>query len=154
MKIKKIEKWLMLEQSGELTPRKLTRLGRELEKSEEARRLRADLALLSRSIQPSTAEPDPWAVTKIEARLRREPGRTMRMPHAWKSALAAAACLVIALHVVNLNMNQPLTPAPKAVATTPAVSQDVLSDPLEDDFAALESLILAISGDPLDIMEI
>ncbi len=64
--------------------------------------------------------------------------------------LALAACLTVVTGIFNFHGGQ-TSSAPAAVLTTTGV--DVWDDPLEEDLSKLENQIVAISGDPLDSME-
>jgi ferric-dicitrate binding protein FerR (iron transport regulator) len=150
MKRKKLEKWLLLEQSGELSAWQLRRLGRELAASGEARILRQELGRLKGSILIPEMEPSPWTVTKIAARLREERRSAFIFSNGWKPALAMAACLMVATGILNFHGKQ-VSSTPVAVIAAAGV--DVWNDPLEEDLSRLERQIAAISGDSLDIME-
>jgi ferric-dicitrate binding protein FerR (iron transport regulator) len=150
MKTKKIEKWLLLEQSGELSPRQIRSLSRMLASSEEARALRNELGRLKGSIIFPDEEPSPWTVTKIAARLREERRPVFSFSKVWRPALAVAACSLMVTGILNFHGKQ-VSSAPVAVVAAAGV--DVWDDPFEEDLSRLENLIVAISGDPLDIME-
>lgn len=169
MNTRKLEKWLLLEQSGELSPRQALRLNRALEASEEARVLKSELVRLKGSIRTPNVELAPWTVAKISARLNghhRPVLNFYRGCHSlrslprirgaslaslgWKPALALAACLAVVAGVLNFHGKQiPST----STAVVVAAGADVWNDPFEEDLSKLENLIVAISGDPLDIME-
>lgn len=141
MNAKQLERLLLLEQSGELTPRQR----RALAGTDAAEPKRRELEALRRAAEASDAEPDPWAAVRIDARLRafRRPASAA----AWKPALALAACLLLAAGIWNFRQ----TSSPSVLAA--AVNADVWNVRFDEDLAELESLILAISGDPLEIME-
>lgn len=151
MKTRQIEKWLLLEQSGELSPRQHRSLCRVLASSEEARAMRNELGCLKESIIPPEIEPSPWSVTRIAARLNEEHRPVFLFSRVWKPALALAACLTVITGILNFHGEQQTSSAPVAVLATAGV--DVWDDPLEEDLSRLENQIVAISGDPLDIME-
>ena len=146
MKTKKLEKWLLLEQSGELSPRQ----SRALNTCPEAKAKREELSALRTALPVLDAEPSPWSVTKIDARLRGERHPVLGFSKHWKVALALAACLAVVAGILNFHGKQNPS-APVVVASAAGV--DVWSDPVEEDLSRLESLMAAISGDPLDIME-
>ncbi|MFA7256306.1 MAG: hypothetical protein WC047_01840 [Kiritimatiellales bacterium] len=150
MNIKKIEKWLLLEQSGELSPRQLRRLNRELAVSDEARRLRKELGGLKRSILIPVFEPSPWTFVKIAARLRGQNRSSPGFYRVLKPALAVAACLTLVTGLWNFHEEQ-TSSVPAAIASSEGV--DVWDDPLEEDLGRLETLIASISGDSLNSME-
>lgn len=150
MKKKKLEKWLLLEQSGELSPRQLRRLGRELAASEDARMLRQEFERLRGSILFPQIEPSSWTVAKIAARLRQERRPMLTVTRALKPVFALAAGLLIITGVLNFHGRQ-ISSTSDAVVTAAGV--DVWSDPLEEDLSRLERQIVAISGESLDIME-
>ncbi|MEI7851585.1 MAG: hypothetical protein WCH86_07105 [Kiritimatiellales bacterium] len=150
MKMKKLEKWLLLEASGELSPRQLRRLGRELAVSEDARILRQELGRLRGSILLPAIEPSPWTGSRIAARLREERHPALTVTRALKPALALAACLALVAGILNFHGKQTSSASAAIVA---AAGVDVWSDPLEEDMSRLESQIAAISGDSLDTME-
>lgn len=150
MKTKKLEKWLLLEQSGELSLRQLRSLRRVLASSEEARALRNELGCFKESIILPEIEPSPWSVTRISARLSEEHRPVSVFSRVWKPVLALAACLTVIAGVLNFHGEQ-TSSAPVAVLATAGV--DVWDDPLEEDLSRLENQIAAISGDPLNLME-
>jgi hypothetical protein len=150
MKMKKIEQWLLLESSGELSPRQLRRLGRELAVSEDARILRQELGQLKGSILPPVIEPSPWTVARIAARLREECRPVLAVTRILKPAFALAVCLALVVGILNFHGKQNSSSLATVVA---AAGVDVWSDPLEEDLSRLESQIAAISGDSLDTME-
>ncbi len=150
MKMKKLEKWLLLEASGELSPRQLRRLGRELAVSEDARILRQELGQLRGSILPPVIEPSPWTVSRIATRLREERHPVLTVTQALKPVLALAACLMVVAGILNFHEKQ-ISSA--SVAVVAAAGVDAWSDPLEEDMSRLENLIATLSGDSLDSME-
>lgn len=162
MKTKTLEKYLLLEQSGELSTRKR----RLLEACPEAQAKRDELTVLRAATPRSEVEPSPWAATKIAARLREErrPVVTFskvchslrslpRMRGAslaslgWKPIFLMAACLMLVVNTFNF----------KQTSTDSAViaetEMDVWNNQFEEDLVELESLILAMSGDLVDSME-
>jgi hypothetical protein len=150
MKTNRLEKQLLLEQSGELSPRQLRRLRRILAASGEARALRSELGLLKGSVLLPELEPYPWIVTRIAARLRTEARPGLAFSRVWKPALALAAGLAVVTGILNFHDAQ-FSSAPVAVVAAAGV--DVWDDPFEEDLNRLENLIVAASGDSLDIME-
>ena len=151
MKTVKLEKWLLLEQSGELSPRQLRRLGRELSVSEEARVLRNELRRLKGSIILPETDLSSWTVATITARLREEHRPVVYFYKILRPALALAACLLITTGILNFH-GQQISSTSTAVVVA-AAEVDVWNDPFEEDLSKLENLIVAMSGDPLDIME-
>jgi len=141
MKAKKLERLLLLEQSGELTPRQR----RALTGAANAEPARRELNILREAMEPSDVEPDPWVAMRIAERLREE--RRPVVIRVYKPALALAACLALAVGIWNFRQT---SSTPVVVATAEV---NVWNGQFEEDLAELESLILAISGDPLDIME-
>ena len=148
MKMKKIEKWLLLEASGELSPRQLRRLERELAVSEDARILRGDLGRFRGSVLRQEIEPSPWAAAKIAARLREEHHPARTVTRGLKPALALAACLALVAGVLIFHGKKTSLASIAVVAAA-----DVWNDSLEEDMSRLEGQIMAISGDSFDIME-
>ena len=151
MKTVKLEKWLLLEQSGELSPRQLRRLGRELSASEQARIFRKELGRLRGSIIIPDAEPSPWTIGRIAARLREEHRPTAGFYKVLKPALALSVCLAVVNGIVNFHGKQ--TPSTSTAVVMAAAEVDVWNDPFEEDLSKLENLIVAMSGNPLSIME-
>lgn len=151
MKTEKLEKWLLLEQSGELSPRQLGRLGRELADSKEARALRNELRRLKGAVITPEVEPSPWPVSRIIARLNQEPILFVNLYKVLKPALALAAGLVIVAGILNFHGEQ--TSSTSTAVLLAAAEVDVWNDPIGEDMGKLENLMVAISGDPLDIME-
>jgi hypothetical protein len=70
----------------------------------------------------------------------------------WKPALALAAGLTIISGVFSFH-GKPTSSAP-AVAVIGTTEVDVWSVPFEEDLHRLETLIMAISVNPADLMEI
>jgi ferric-dicitrate binding protein FerR (iron transport regulator) len=149
MKNKKIEQWLLLEQSGELSRRKRKQLSRELSSSSDARRLRDELQLLSRSVQIEQAAPSPWMTTRIDAQLRQK--HVFSKP--WKKpVLALAACLVAAIGFLNFQGRQVISES--TVAQVAMIDEsDIWDDSIGDELSELEDMMLALSDSPFDIME-
>jgi hypothetical protein len=147
MKTKKIEKWLLLEQSGELSPRRR----RLLNGCPEAQSKRAELNALCAALPALDAEPSPRTVIRITARLREEHRSGLTFSRALKPALALAASLMVVGGILNFHGKQ--TSSASALVVVAAAEVDVWNDPLEEELGRLENLIIAISGDPLDIME-
>lgn len=148
MKIRTIEKWILLEQTGELLPR----LQHRLNACPEAQARRNELQTLCASVPRPDPELPPWSVSRIDARLRSERRSLSTLLRMLRPALALAACLAVAFGLLNFHEKQTL-PAPPTVATATVNGVDVWRDPLDEDLSKLESLIVAASGDPLDIME-
>ena len=138
-----LEQLLLLEQSGELSAKQRLRLDAELAASAEARRLRAELRGLAAAVPPPPAGPVA-AVARIDARLRRTTAPVAAFRPAWKSALAAAAALALLFGVRAFRNPAPAVPADPVLA---AAEEAVWTDPLEEEFTELESLLLAISSD-------
>jgi len=147
MKTEKLEKWLLLEQTGELSVRRC----RKLAACPEAQTKREELNALRIALPILNAEASPWVVTKIVARLRTECQPASGFSKAWKPALALAACLALVTAILNFHGEQ--TSSAPSVAVVATAGVDVWSVPIEEDLSKLESLIVAISSDPLDIME-
>jgi hypothetical protein len=152
MKTNKLEKLLLLEQSGELSSGQRGRLEHELQVSDKARKLRSDLRMLSGSINEPDVELSPWTVARIDARLREKSRPAFNPATLWKPALALAAGLTLISGIFNFNENQ-ISSAP-AVAVIGTTEVDVWSVPFEEDLNRLETLIMAISVNPADLMEI
>ena len=150
MKTKKLEKWLLLEQSGELSLRQLRQLDRELSVSEDARVLRNELRRLKGVIITPDVEPSPWTVAQITVRLREGNRSAMSLSSILKPVLALAACLALMLGIGNFHGEQDSSASTVVVASA---GVDVWDDPIEADLSKLENLIVAISGTPVDIME-
>lgn len=151
MKTAKLEKWLLLEQSGELSPRQLRQLSRELDNSGKARGLRNDLRRLKGSVITPKIEPSPWYITRIAARLSQETRPSLNFYKVLKPALALAAGLVVVIGIFNFHGEQ--TSSTSTAVLLAAAEVDVWNDPIGEDMGKLENLMVAISGDPLDIME-
>ena len=153
----KLERLLLLEQSGELTPRQRRRLDAELAASESARRLQAELRGLAAAIPPLAASPNADATRLIAARLARPAPALALLPPAWKPALATAAALALLLGVraYRATLAPNASPAPVATLSSPAPQAELeWSDPLGDEFAELENLLQNTSDDPFGFMEL
>ncbi len=143
MKIRKIEKLLLLEQTGELSSRQR----RALNACPVAQAKRDELKAFCASVPAIDIEPSPWAVTKIAARLREERRSVVSFSKVWKPVFLTAACLTLVVSTFDFNQT---SPAPVAVAVAEV---GVWSAQFEEDLVELENLILAISDSSLDIME-
>lgn len=147
MNAKKLERWVLLEQTGELSPRQVRRLNRMLNQSEASRKIRDDLLLFSRSVQKSDEPLSPWVVTRINSRLRGQLRPDTFLSGVWRPALAMAACIALVAGILNFRDGN----LPSGALATAGV--DVWNVQYDDDLGQLESLILAISDDSFDIME-
>ncbi len=143
MKTTTLEKLILLEQSGELSVRQ----HRLLDACPEAQTKRDELMVLHAATPIAEVEPSPWATTKIAARLREERRPAVTFSKVWKPVFLTAACLMLA--VSTFNFKQTSTDSAVVVAT----EMDAWNDQFEEDLVELESLILAMSGDSFDIME-
>ena len=152
MNTKKLEQLLLLEQSGELSPKQRRLLDQELAASEKARRLRDQLRQISAAIPAPAAQPAPDAAARIAARLHQAPGPMLAFLPAWKPALAAAAVLALLLGVRTFHAKTQVLPEPAVASAT--AEEEVWTDPLEQDFAELESMISTLATNSLDISEI
>ena len=146
MNVPPLEQLLLLEQSGELSAKQRLRLDAELAASAEARRLRAELRGLAAAVPPPPAGPVA-AAARIDARLRRTPKPAAAFRPAWKSALAAAAALALLFGVRAFRSPESAVPEDSVLAAAEAAEETVWTDPLDEEFTELESLLLAISSD-------
>ena len=148
MNTKQLERLLLLEQTGELSPSQRRALDAELAASPEARRFRDQLRVLATAAPEPAAAPAPDAAARIAARLRQKPKSAFAFQPAWKPALAAAAAL--ALFVGVRSFQRPATVS-ASVAETAAVAtaaeEEDWTDPLDSDFTELESLLAAMTSD-------
>jgi ferric-dicitrate binding protein FerR (iron transport regulator) len=151
MNIKKLERWLYLEQSGELSARRLRRLERGLQACAEARQMRKDLSRMHRAVGEADVTVSAQTVSQIDARLRAGDRTTAGAFPGWKPVLALAACLAVALGLWNFHGGREVSSPFFPVIASAEV--DVWSDSLEEELTRLENLIASLSGDPLDIME-
>ncbi|HKL21001.1 MAG TPA: hypothetical protein VJ904_04300 [Tichowtungia sp.] len=145
MNAKKLEKWILLEQTGELSPRKQ----KILNACPQAQVKRDELNALFSAVPDENTEPSPWALTRIHARLQNERRPVLLPARVWTPVLALAACLMLVFTLIDFSPES----AEVSVASVEAVVQDEWTEEFEDDLAELESLILAMSDTPLDIME-
>lgn len=157
----RLEQLLLLEASGELSPRQRRTLDAELAANPDARRRRAELLGLVQAIPPVPTGPAPGAAEAIAARLTMKPARPVHRPR-WATTLAAAAALALLLGVSLFRGGPaPATDAPALALANPAepaepaeTAEDDWTDPLEDEFAELESLLLAISDNPFEHIDL
>ena len=145
MNAKKIERWILLEQTGELSPRRKA----QLDACPEAQALRDELQALQRAIPPVEVQPSPWATSRIQARLKTE-SRTVLLPaRAWQPILALAACLTVAVMWFTVRPgSSPETrtsSVPSAVAAYSVEDVDAWDMEFEEDLEELEVMILDIS---------
>jgi ferric-dicitrate binding protein FerR (iron transport regulator) len=149
VKTRKLEKWILLDQTGELSARKKRRLDREMEASANARRVRDDLNRLTNAMSSFDVEPSVWSAQRIHARLLNQERKPVFVPN-WKPALALAAGLAV---VAGLWTFRPETDSTAVFAASGASLEKIVwEDPLAEDLAELETMIVAISESPLDIM--
>ena len=153
MNARKLDQLLLLEQSGELSPKRRRQLEAELAASAEARRRREQLRTLAAAVAPERTQPAPDAAARIAARLRQAPKPSFALRPSWKPALAAAAALALLFGVRTFHASRPAVVATAAVSATG--EEEEWTDPLDADFTELESLIATISScDSLEITEL
>ena len=149
MNPQQLEQLLLLESSGELSPRQRRALDAELAASPAARRFRDQLRALAAAVPPPAAPPAPAAAARIAARLAPRP-RTV----VWKPLLATAAALALLLGVYTFQSG-PVSAPVETAAVAAATEEEDWADPLDAEFTELESLLLAISSDDsLEITEL
>ena len=141
MNPKQLEQLLLLESSGELSPRQRRALDAALAASPEARRFRDQLRALSGAVPPPAASAAPDAVARIAARLAPRP-----QTFVWKPLLATAAALALLLGVYTFRPGPAAAPVETAAVAAAAEEED-WTDPLDADFTELENLLAAISAD-------
>ena len=151
MKITKIQKWLLLEQSGELTVKQQKKLARALSASADARQMRDALNALRGAASPVDPELSPWTVSTICARLRTENRSARGAMKVLRPALLVAACLIGITVAFNFHEKDFRSTSTAVVATVAEVY--VWNVPNEEDLVELENLMVAISSDPLEFME-
>lgn len=145
-----LEQLLLLEQSGELSPKQRRQLDAALAAAPAARQSRDQLRSLANALP--VPQPAPDAAARIAARLAQAPKPAFAP--AWKSALAAAAALALLLGVRSYH-GAPSTPASSATTEIAAAAEVEWTDPLDAEFTELETLLLAISTtDVLEITEL
>ena len=140
MNPKHLEQLLLLEQSGELSPRQRRALDAELAASPAARRFRDQLRALSAAVPPPAAPPAPDAAARIAERLA--PRSRMVV---WKPLLATAAALALLLSVYTFRPDP--ASAPIEIAAVETAADEEWTDPLDADFTELESLLAAMATD-------
>ena len=145
MNTQKLEQLLLLEQSGELSPKQRRQLDIELAASAEARALRNGLRGLAAAIPAPAVQPGPDAAARIDARLQQTPKPSFAFLPAWKPALAAAA-LALFFGVHSFRANHAQAPAESA-AVAAAAEEEEWIDPLDAEFTELENLIDTMSSD-------
>lgn len=144
MNAKTLEKLLLLEQTGELSKRQRRRLAAR----PEAQAMRDELNLLSAAVLVVVEEPSPWAVAKIDARLRKERRSLLLPARVWKPILALAACLTLVVGTWDFK------PEPSVDSVSVVLTEtDAWTTQFNEELVELESLILAISDSSLDIRE-
>ena len=152
MNATQLEQLLLLEQSGELSPKQRRQLDAALAASPAARQSRDQLRGLASAIPVPAVRPAPEAAARIAARLAHAPKPAFAP--AWKPVLAAAAALALLLGVRSYH-GAPFTPAPSASTEIAAAAEVEWTDPLDAEFTELETLLLAISTtDVLEITEL
>ena len=137
-----LNRLLLLEQSGELSPQQRRRLDAELARSDSARQLRQELHTLARVLPPPAIHPAPDAAQL--ALILGSAAAVVSCPPAWKPLLAAAAVLALLLGIRAFHA----TEAPPVLAVTAiAGEEEEWTDPLDADFTELETLLLAVAAD-------
>lgn len=153
MNPKQLEPLLLLESSGELSPKQRCILDAELAASPEARRFREQLRTLTAAIRPPVAMPAPETAASIDARLQQKSKSAFVLLPAWKPALAAVATLALLLGVRTVHRARPSLSTETTAAAS--VETEEWTDPFDAEFAELESLLFAIaSDDSLEITEL
>ena len=149
-----LERLLLLEQTGELSAPQRRQLDAELAASAEARRLRAGLRGLAAAIPEPAFSPAPDAARRIAARLGRPKPAAGLFHPVWRPALAAAAALALLVGLYAFRTSP--APVQTAAVEIPAdVEEYEWTDPLDAEFAELETLLLAIStDDAADVTEL
>ena len=155
----RLEQLLLLDQAGELPPRQRQSLAAELAANPDARHRRAELLGLAKAISPAPTGPAPGAAEAIAARLAQLQTPAAAFRPVWKPALAAAAALALLLGISLFPTGPASTPDSPALAMavpteTAEPAENDWSDPLEAEFAELESLLLAISDDPFEHIDL
>lgn len=151
-----LENYLLLEQSGELSRRQRRALDTELAQSPAAREFRRELRGLAAALPEPTTAPSPDAVATIAARLAQTATPAPRFRRPAQTVLAAAAALALFAGIQSYRAHR----SPAAAATqlalfdTEATADREWTDPLEDEFAELESLLLAISENPFEFADL
>lgn len=149
MKPAQLEQLLLLEQSGELTPRQQARLAAALAASAHARELRGQLRHITRAVTAPETTPAPAplaaATARIDARLRHP--RPLRAV-TWKPLLAAAAALVLVAGATFFHIVR----HPAATAQQAALADDTEPDtawlePMDAEFTELEDLLASLATD-------
>ena len=147
-----IEKLVLLQQSGEISPADQRRLDAALAASPDARRFRESLLSFAAAASSLHPQPNPDSAARIAARLSSPRARA----RAWKPLLAAAAAAALLLGALSLRSS--LRPGPHAPGGTSFAEANLpdedWTDPYDADFAELETLLSSISTDPFDSMEL
>jgi len=145
MKPQQIERLLLLEQSGELSPNQQQQLEAELSTSEEARQLQEELRALAAAIPSIEVQPAPDAAARITVRLH-QPAQPVRVFHPiWKPLLATAAALAILFGVRA--WQAPDTGSIKTAQIELTEEEEAWLSPFEADFTEIENLLAAIDSD-------
>ena len=155
MNATRLEQFLLLEQSGELTEKQHRALAAELAANPAARRRRAELRHLAAALPPAGATPAPGTAARIAARLAAPRPTPAVFRPAWRPALAAAAALALLVGVRAYHGRSVPAgdTAPASVAVT--ATEEEWLDPLDPEFTELENLLLAIDANTaLDITEL
>ena len=150
MKPAQLEQLLLLEQSGELTPRQQAHLAAALADSAHARELRDQLRHITRAVTAPEITPTmpaslADATARIDARLH--PSRPL-LAVAWKPLLAAAAALVLLVGATffHIARHSPATAQRAALADDTELDTAWL-DPMDAEFTELEDLLASIATD-------
>ena len=145
MNPKQLEQLLLLEQSGELSPKQRRTLDAELAAHSSAYPLRKELRNLTASIPSPTAIPSTLSTSAIHARLSQSSKAPSGFRPAWKPALAAVAALSLLLGIHTYHAKTPISSTPTVASMT--TEEEEWTDPLDSEFTELESLIATISTD-------
>lgn len=149
MKPAALERLLLLEQTGELTPRQQSRLAAALAAAPRARAQRDQLRHITRAATAPETAPTPAALSaataRIDARLR-HPRPLTAVP--WQPLLAAAAALVLIVGATFFHIAR----HPAATSQQAALADDTELDtawlnPMDTEFTELEDLLVGLATD-------
>lgn len=153
---RQLERYLLLEQSGELSERQRRILDTELARSPAARDLRHELCGLAAALPEPITAPAPDAAANIAARLVQTAAPAPHFRPLTKTILAAAAALALFVSVQSFRAYRLPGPATTQLARSDAdaTADREWTDPLEDEFAELENVLFAISENLFEFAEL
>lgn len=151
----KMERWILLKHSGELSTWRMRKLTRLLAKDAELRQFDADLLMLNNASRawtmPGTSTPAAEAVhAQLTAPADRREAFAIRVtprPSFWPTLLGATALLVLGAGLWVQHARHLGTPRTAATAPTATIQRLAWEDGMDDEISELQELLTLASAD-------